>query len=283
MSPITLNAGLSLAIVASMTLIYLNVIANDRPIALVYSVHPSTTMAFFFFGTAWIFVVCLYTILLATDGKPTLPVWLLDNVSKLCLFATALSYSRVREFNLKLTLAVMAATLLLLSLWEVFFSWLSKGWPDDMLIGSLRLTPDVMLSGIGIVLIGWAFFVRWSGLFGWFFLLVTLAYSVLQFPATLLLGFDHFLADPIHSDLNIAFSCLAGAKVLLAFGFLSLVCESSDPALEIDRPSTWPRNPVSPPKWVFHLAGWGGGVVAGVAVGLISDGVKGLVPWPWPH
>lgn len=268
-----MNGGLSLGIVLLMALIYLNVLFNDRPPSLVYSVHRGAAAAFLFFGVTWIFVLALYITLLSVSEKPVLAIWLLDNVSKLCLFGTAIAYSRGNQFNPRTTLAVLIALFVILSLWEVVFWWASGARPDDTLVAALRLAPDVMLSGIGIIAVGWVFFVRWGGLFGWFFLVVTIAYSVLQLPATLLLGFDHFLTNASRSDLEIAFSALAGGKVLLAFGFLSLICSSAS-SLELDNPRVWPGNPVAPPRWLYHLVGWAGSLATAIIAATVVEKLK---------
>jgi hypothetical protein len=157
-----MNGGIALGIVVLMAFIYLHVIAWNRPPSLVYNTHTGTTAAFFFFGVAWIFVVALYAILLSVGAKAILAIWLLDNVAKLCLFGTAIAYSRGNQFKLGVTLGVLILLLIILSVWEIVFWWASGVRPNSMLLGALRLAPDVMLSGIGIVTIGWVFFVRWG-------------------------------------------------------------------------------------------------------------------------
>ena len=92
-----------------------------------------------------------------------------------------------------------------------------------------------------------------------------------------MIGFEHFLTRDFPTDLNIAFSLLAGGKILFSFGFLSLVCESSDPDLEIDQVRTWPKNSVTPPKWMFFIGGWIVSFVTAIAVGVISEKLKDTV------
>jgi hypothetical protein len=277
MSRELVNGGISLLVVLIMVLIFVNALWHKRPSSLVYSVHPSTTLAFLFFGSAVVSVFVLYFIWLVFGDRAELPILLLDDVSKLSLFAAALAYSRGKQFKLGITIVWLVALFLLLSIWELVFWELEELLPNSMLVGSLRLAPDIILSSIVIVLIGWVFFVRWGGLFGWFFLLVTISYALLQFPGILMIGFEHFLTRDFPTDLNIAFSLLAGGKILFSFGFLSLVCESSDPDLEIDQVRTWPKNSVTPPKWMFFIGGWIVSFVTAIAVGVISEKLKDTV------
>jgi hypothetical protein len=263
-----MNAGISLVTVLLMSLIYFNVVGNQRPTSLVYKLHQGT-------AAAWLFVFAFWAILLSVGEKAVLAIWLLDNVAKLCLFGTAIAYCRGSKFNPEVTLIVLILLLIILSAWETGFWWASGIRPNSMLLVALRLAPDVMLSGIGIVAIGWVFFVRWGGLFGWFFLLVTIAYSAFQLPATLMLGFDRFLTKTDSPDLDISFSALAGGKILLIFGFLSLICSSAT-GLELNEPRVWPENSVASPRWMRHLIGWVGSLAIAVIAGVISEKVKDL-------
>src|ERR1700689_3876933 len=112
----------------------------------VYSVHPSTTLAFLFFGLAVVSVFVLYFIWLVFGDRAELPILLLDDVSKLSLFAAALAYSRGKQFKLGITIVWLVALFLLLSIWELVFWELEELLPNSMLVGSLRLAPDIILS-----------------------------------------------------------------------------------------------------------------------------------------
>jgi hypothetical protein len=276
MSAVSVNGGISLVVVLTMVVLFANAHFNGQPASLVYGVHPSTAIAFLFFGITWTFLLAFYWILYTAGDGAALLIWLLNNVAKLCLFAGALAYSRGKQFHLGNTAIGLVILLIILSFWQLVFWQLQQWLPNSMFVGSLRLAPDVIVSAVGIVLTGWVFFARWGGLFGWFFLLVTVAYAALQLPSILMLEFSKFLA-PVPPDLNIVLSCLAGGKILLAFGLLSLICVSGEQDLDIDKPRMWPKRPVAPPKWLYHLGGWIVSFVTAIAVSLFTDPLKALI------
>jgi hypothetical protein len=130
----------------------------------------------------------------------------------------------------------------------------------------LEPSPFVAIAMIESVALGWVFFVRWGGSAGAIFFCVAAGYGLLQLPA--------YLSVAGMQGLDFAFSLLAGGKILIAFGFLSLLCSSSIPEIKIEIPKYWPTKPVPPPRWMLQLVGWGVTAVVGFATSILTDPLK---------
>jgi hypothetical protein len=110
---------------------------------------------------------------------------------------------------------------------------------------------------------------------GVLFLVVALIYAFLQVPANLWASFADDLKKP--EELTATFSYLAAGKILLAFGFLSLLCSSSLPNVRMNQPKYWPNKAITPPKWMRQIGGWIVSLIAAILVALFTQLKCGLL------
>jgi hypothetical protein len=149
----------------------------------------------------------------------------------------------------------------------------------------LQEAPGIALSIVATAALGWAFFVRWGGLVGGIYLLIRVAYSVLQLPANLRIYIGPYLKDG-GASLDVSFTWLAGGKVLLAIAFLSLLCRSDLPDISIKEPKYAPQGPVhlAAPVRKGLLLDLAIAFVMAVIAAVLTDYTCAHVPWClWRH
>src|SRR5713101_1375954 len=150
------------------------------------------------------------------------------------------SYGQGLEFDLRRAIRRIPGYVLLLFLWGIFWEMIVDH-RQNFVASALMLAPDVVLANIALVLLGWVFFVRWSRL-GNLFVLVAILYALPQLPALLARDLGTFLKPEL--NLTTIFYVLAGGKVLLAYGFLSLLCSSVLPGIKVNERKLWPADRV---------------------------------------
>ena len=277
------NLGVTFAILAVMSAISLSAMASNEPKSLDFRKYPSVTWAFTFFATVWCCTFIVYVALvLFKNVPPDSPLWtalgLFDNVAKVLLLATAIAYSSGREFNVKKTAAWLGALLIVLMLWTIVGDMIGRVYPRNIFVAAMQIAPDLVISSIAIVAVGWVFFVRWGGPAGWLFLLTTIAYAILQFPAAFKIGLSAFLRPEDVRNLDVAFSCLAGGKILIAFGFILLIWNPKLRGLDVRAPKRWlPAKSVKMPKRMYQWIGWPLSGAASIVTSALSDPLKSYI------
>jgi len=267
-----------------MFLLHLTAGANSRLSALRYSEHRSTGAAFAFFAVTFACIFLLYSveIYLKTQSLPHavvhVPEILVGDLGAISILATAIAYSRGREFDLGATLGWIAKFMAFVFLWAVAFELL--GHDRNKFLTVLEVSPDIIAAALGVIALGWVVYVRWGGVIGEGFFLLAIAYALLQVPANLVLSGFAPLAG---SGLELTFPILAGGKILLAFGFLALLCGSTQPELNIDEPKYWPSGAVPVPNWLPRMWQVTGGFVTAIVVTVVADSVARMLNLPGSH
>jgi hypothetical protein len=209
--------------------------------------HPSTQNAFWFFFAGLFFILAGYGVRQDFFHPSHYVRHVGDDfvgiLSDICLLAAACAYTQGREFQLRNALSWIVYSAPAMLLWTIMFEL--AGHQTSAFATVLELIPALAVSAIAITKLGWAFYARWTGVTGALFLLVCVVYAVLQFPAGLVDAENVIL----NSDLTLVWPLLAGGKIPLSFGFLSLLCSSAKPGVNIDVPKYSPTGSVSPLKW----------------------------------
>jgi hypothetical protein len=186
----------------------------------------------------------------------------------------AIAYSSGKDFDIRRLTRRAGVAAMAMLLWVVL--WEILGHENNLFWTSLLIAPEVAIANIAMVCLGWAFFVRWSG-FSTLYFILAMIYALLQLPALLELELDAFFRPQMLESLNIAFPLLAVCKIGLAYGFLSLLCRSTDAAIKIDQPKCWPSGSRKVADWASpHV----GGVWAGRTVDLGFGAVVAVVMYP---
>jgi len=282
---VRMNMVVTFLVLAIMLGLYLSASSGHGPNAILYKSHPATASAFWLmFVTFASFFISYGTQFLHDEAMKSLPQGkifidpcyhvaeaVVGNLASVCTLSAAIAYARGSAFNLGTAIRWIAVSLLAIFLWATVF----ENVDDSAFSTALKMSPDVIVSAIAGVALGWVFFVRWGGLNGALVLIVSVAYSVLQLPAYLSIGGIGALIP--QSNLNLAFPCLAGGKLLLAFGILSLLCGSTAGALAMHEPKYWPTGAVPPPSWMQTFYGWIGSFVSSVAVAISTEPLKAIM------
>jgi len=216
---------------------------NDS--ALLGENHASTAASFWFFFAAFACLLLVYLLNPVSGLDYFHPVLhliqsVLSNLSNISLLLAAVSYGQGLEFDLRRAIRRIPGYVLLLFLWGIFWEMIVDH-RQNFVARALMLAPDVVLANIALVLLGWVFFVRWSRL-GNLFVLVAILYALPQLPALLARDLGTFLKPEL--NLTTIFYVLAGGKVLLAYGFLSLLCSSVLPGIKVNERKLWPADRV---------------------------------------
>jgi Ca2+/Na+ antiporter len=104
-----------------------------------------------------------------------------------------------------------------------------------------------VLANLALILLGWVFLSRWSGV-GTLYFIITALYALLQLPARVALDlkdfFEHHLVEASSVNLEPVFYLLAVGKIFLIGGFMLLVRKVTD---DIAEPRAWPKGPRKSP------------------------------------
>ena len=259
----------------AMTLLFAFALTQQSLDAIRYKQSPSTASAFWFFFAAYAFLFFLYIWMdiYVKNGRsldsPEFAIGtdILGNVSNVCFLIAAVAYCRGRDFNVLHAAGAVVLLTMIVMIWA--FGWNVLVDQSNLFARTLQYGPEMVLPSVAFVLLGWAFFARWGGIPGAIFLLVSLVYGFLQIPANLVANFGDALRDP--SALLATFAYLSAGKILLAFGFLSLLCSSSIPEIAIGDPKYWPDKAVSPPQWFGQVGGWAVSLAASTITALVTQ------------
>jgi hypothetical protein len=107
---------------------------------------------------------------------------------------------------------------------------------------NLRLAlfmPVILFSVMAHMTLGWAFYVRWSGIDGAIFLILTALYAFTE-----AISFSNFILGTNESEIATLFVLIP--RVLLTCGFIALACSSDNSSLNIDKPMYWPESAIIP-------------------------------------
>lgn len=189
-------------------------------------------------------------------------------VANLSFFLAAISYAAGKQLDLRRLLRIALITTAAMALWALF--WEIQGHNDNLFWTSLLIAPELAIATVAMVLLGWSFFVRWSGLFPTLYFAVTLIYALFQFPAFIELELDHFIAREHLNTLSVSFPLLATFQVLLSYGFLSLLRSSTACDVNMDETRYLFGGPRQVAKWAFPIEG-------GKAVRIAVDVAFGLL------
>lgn len=280
-SAISFHSDVNLAIlgtaIAIMGVLYFFARSQGSPAAILLNKYPSTAAAFWFFfaGYTCLFFLYLWIHIYIKAGRSldstefNIGSDILGNTANLCFLAAAVAYFRGNAFKHIHAAGTTVLVAVFITIWA--FGWNELGAPDNLFAKGLQYAPEMVVPTVAFGALGWAFFARWGGLPGLLFLVVAGVYALLQVPANLLANFGPDLKDA--TALNTTFSYLAAGKVLLAFGFISLLCSSTTRAVRIKEARYWPEpgQSVTPPRWIRQLAGWMVTLSASIIVALVTQ------------
>jgi hypothetical protein len=119
---------------------------------------------------------------------------------------------------------------------------IAAGRSDRASVALALFIPLVILSMVAHLSLGWAFFVRWNGLDGIIFLSIAVLYGLIEMGSflTFVLG----SADSEYATLIVLIP-----RILLACGFIALICSSDDPRLKVSEPMYWPGATAVVPRY----------------------------------
>lgn len=288
-----INTNLVVIIVILAVMILLYAFRPLRPAAL-SGAYPSANIAYWFFAAMFACFLIQYQLadLFQKDSTTSdtahivyhVTLNVVGNISSLCLLGAAVAYSRGKQFDLGKTALVMGVYIGLVLMWSLLMEMANHR--DSVFLTALGAAPVMALSGIAGAALGWAFFVRW-GWTGFPLLVISVAYSFLQLPAYIRIEFANLNSaigtGIAASDLSFVFPLLAGGKLLLTYGFLTLLCGSNDPVVAIETPRNWPAQTASVPQSAKVIWGWFVGLAVSFIVALVTDPLKEIVVTPLSH
>jgi hypothetical protein len=148
------------------------------------------------------------------------PKIVLSNVANVALLISALAYGRAQNFKTQNAKRGLAISALLFALWAFFWELLHHD--TSLIYTTLLVSPDVVVSNVALILLGWVFLSRWTGI-GVIYFLIVIAYAVLQLPARIAIDLGSFLDANKHPDLEPTFYLLAVGKIFIIGGFILMV------------------------------------------------------------
>jgi hypothetical protein len=250
--------------------------------ALLIAKHPSTAFAFWFFFSAFGCLLVLYLLALLeaklvprpcdeTDfssivhGTFHVVDIVVSNLASAMILAAGFAYSRGAGFKHRNAFIWIFVFSLIILIWALAFEFLGH-W-KNLLWTTIEGAPGVVIANIATVSLGWALFARWSGP-TWVYLLATIVYAILQFPANIAVEFACLLDT---SSLRTVFPLLAAGKIILAYGFLLLLCSSASDDVKIDEEKHWPDRKVALRHWMLpEASGWIGWIIHGLIFAFIG-------------
>jgi hypothetical protein len=293
---IHMNLVVITLILTAMIFLFLAAQADLGPVVLkINGGYPSLQNSFWFFFAVFSLFLVEY-VLLYINNKGISEFWhpvlhvtntTAGNLASFCMLVAAIAYNRGSKFSLHHAFIYMAGFAFLAVVWASAFEYL--GHASAFAI-AMETAPVVLLASVSGTALGWVFFARWQGT-AWPFLVICILYSLFQFPAYVRgeLAFLKTCVDATHclgpsiknSNLDLAYAVLASGKVLLAFGFLSLLCSSDQEALEINSPKSWPTKTVPAPH--SSAVRWSSALLATIVIAVVTDplssAIRELLGW----
>ena len=171
---------------------------------------------------------------------------------------------------------VVVIPFLLLLVWDYVLGVAADG-VNKPLLGVLALTPSLFLAQFSILLLGWAFVLRW-GIYGVAFFVLCILDAILQPLAYISLNLikDFHLAElPEEAQFRYVVDALGLLKIPLAYGFLGFLVSRTRPSFTVD--SSWPPESVAPDKRIFIPISSAFAIIGGKAlIGVFWDAIKGF-------
>jgi hypothetical protein len=245
--------------------------------------YPSAVISFWFFFALFAFFLLEYLLGDWYEGMPSNAhhSWhgyvhvadaVVGNLASLFMLMCAVVYSGGKDVKFAPIILSVMAYAFIVAVWAVIFELFDHTSSD--FATALETAPEILLASVAGTALGWVFLARW----GWTampFLVVTIAYALLQSPAYIRGEFRH-LTTPLGqsiraSNLDFAYALLAGGKILLAFGFLSLLCGSTNPEVNLDQPKNTPDKTVQAPKSWHHGLTWVVTVAGGLIISIFTE------------
>jgi hypothetical protein len=236
-----LNFGTAvIALLVTMILIAYAQSPTDPPPALNHAIYPSVFGTFLLFGGNYL-AGMLFGLPYALGNSPSQQVlhFLLifpNNIASLCILLSALMYIQGNKFNLKNAILGSVIGVVIFLIWATIASFAAD--LNNIYVTLLLFTPVVLFSMVAHLALGWAFFARWFGLDGFIFLAITIVYSLVEMA-----GFLLFILGKPGEFANALVLIL---RIILAVGFIALICSSNNPAIEINSPRYYPQATVIP-------------------------------------
>jgi hypothetical protein len=232
--------------------------------------NPGTALATVFMLLSWVMMLLVY-------GKKDLSFsWALvaTDAGSAALFCAGYLLLRGNKHFSGFDTTVLIPFFALCA-WDYFLGEYVSG-PGKTLLSVICLSPSLLLSQIAMVLLGWAFVVRW-GWYGLIFGILCLLHAVLQLPTYIALNLsgDFQLTPPDKEQFRQVMDALGLLKAPLAYGFLAFLASPARP--NFDELSVLPpAESVAPSKIVFIpitilLVGVGGNVVANVITSILPS------------
>jgi len=274
----TVNIIIILGILIVMLGLYLSANAGVGPEAIRYPSYPSTASAFYLFsGTFLCFLIFYLMQQTAPNSLHRVANLTISNLASACTLAAAVAYARGNAFDMRSAALSIGVCGFATFLWAAIFEYVVKQ-PQNLFFNALESSPQIILSAVARIALGWVFFARW-GLASAAFLLVSAAYAFVELPGYLeeVVEIKNTPELNLSEELTLAFPLLAGGKILLAFVFVSLLCSSTIPAVDINNPKIWPTGSVTPPFLRNHVSGWVLSVISGVLIAILTDPLKMLL------
>jgi hypothetical protein len=223
-----------------------------------YLSYPSNMNAYWYFFTSFACILVEYSILhfVPDFGAPQAEFlhWLqhgaevvLSNVGNISMLIAAIAYGQGKDFNVERAWRSFWICTLAIMIWAI--CWELADHEHNLLYTSVLIAPDVLGSDVALLLLGWVFLARWSGI-GVFYFIVTIIYALLQFPANVALELCSVLGGgqipvPCKALLDpLLFYLLASGKIALAGGFVLMLRQTTK---DIDQARLWPKTPRGSP------------------------------------
>jgi len=228
-----------------------------------FKTHPCTALAAALMAFSWVMLLLVYS-MLHLPFPWALVVTDLGSAALLCAAFILMRGDRhFSGFD-----AALLIPLLILLVWDYVCGRYASG-PGKTLLSVICLSPSLLLAQIAMVVLGWAFVVRW-GAYGIIYGVLCVLHAVLQLPVYIALNLsgDFQLTPHDQNQFAQVVDALGLLKLPLAYGFLAFLVSRTRP--EFDEPAFMPPDKsVIPDKSVFIpisilLVAVGGNVVTDV-------------------
>jgi hypothetical protein len=232
----------------------------QKPSVTYLDYHSSRSAYWYFFGAlTWVFISYLLTQLdgigkdWSEQAKQLLHVYthspkiFLSNLANVSLLIAAFAYGLGKDFDSNFTKKLFAISAILIAIWCVF--WELVDHEKSLLFTMLLIAPDVVLSILALILLGWVFVSRWSGV-GVAYFIIMILYAIFQLPARIAVDLKGFLDPSKPLNLEPTFYLLAAGKIFVVGGFIFMLRKTTD---DIDQPRLWPTGPRSSPYPLHHV------------------------------
>lgn len=255
-------------VVGAVVVTLLLFLAGQHLPAFSFRTNPCTALAAAFMALSWLMLVLVYS-----RQNLRFP-WALvvTDIGSAAMLCAAFILMRGDKHFSGFDAALLIPLLVLLG-WDYVCGGYASG-PGKTLLSVICLAPSLLLSQIAVVLLGWAFVVRW-GAYGVIFFILCILHAVLQLPTyvALNLATDFQLTVRDKEQFTQVVQALGLLKIPLAYGFLAFLASPVRPVFT-EPAFLPPEKSVIPDKRIFVpisilLLGVGGNVVANVITSIL--------------